>query len=278
MIVDAALAYARRGMPVFPCGGKLPLTRRGCLDATTDAERIRAMWARRPDANVAIATGNGYAVLDVDPRHRGDESLARLEAEHGDLATLSCRTPSGGSHLWFRVPAGVAIGNSVGRVGEGLDVRGEHGFVIVPPSVSALGTAYSWERRKPVTTMPQWLVERARKREPMPRRDLLIPTGLALGEGGSRYGLSALEREADDVRHAPEGTRNQRLNVAAFSLGQLVAGGELSESAVVAELTVAALAAGLTPREVTGENGSGGTLASGLQAGMRHPRGATRAA
>lgn len=138
MILGAALAYARRGLPVFPVNGKSPLTMHGFKDASMDANIIRGWWTQWPDANVAIATGlvSGLFALDVDPRHGGDKSLAALEEKHAPLpATLDSRTGGGGRHLFFALTQGQIIRNSAGKLGPGLDVRGDGGYVVIPPSV-----------------------------------------------------------------------------------------------------------------------------------------------
>ena len=80
--VSAALAYASYGWPVFPCqaGSKVPATSHGFLDATTDPDQIREWWHRRPDANLAIATGSpGPDVLDIDQHGRSRQRLRRAE-------------------------------------------------------------------------------------------------------------------------------------------------------------------------------------------------------
>src|SRR5262245_50703619 len=122
LILMAALAYARRDWPVIPlytvqsgqcsCGragcahtGKHPRTRNGLKDATTLERPIRAWWEQSPDANVGIVTGwkSGLLVLDVDPRHGGDESLLELERQHGSLPhTIEVLTGGGGRHLYFK--------------------------------------------------------------------------------------------------------------------------------------------------------------------------------
>lgn len=163
-----ALAYARAGFKVFPCGsglsreygesGKLvypkhPLTRHGFKDAITDEATIRGWWARWPHAAIGMPTGtaSGLIVVDVD-RHGDDNgfaSLARLSEQFGfglpDPVAFS-RTPSGGAHLFFRA-GNVSVRNSTGRIGPyeaaGVDVRGEGGYVIVPPSVMPNG-CYEW--------------------------------------------------------------------------------------------------------------------------------------
>jgi hypothetical protein len=132
-----ALRYAGRGWPVFPCvpGGKEPLTRHGHLDATTDRSRITAWWNRWPGANIGIPTGqrSGILALDIDQ----PTGLDALEAEHGELpATRTHSTGSGGMHYLFAYPVGVELRNSAGKLAEGLDVRGEGGYIVALPSIT----------------------------------------------------------------------------------------------------------------------------------------------
>jgi hypothetical protein len=145
---------------VFPCepGGKAPLTYSGFWDATMDARRIKAWWNRWPYANVGVPTGerSGLLILDVDPRDDGLESLAALERTGGPLpATAKTRTGGGGVHVFFRYPAGERVRNSTGRLGPGLDVRGEGGYVVVPPSRTR--GAYEWLDSSPASG-PAWLL------------------------------------------------------------------------------------------------------------------------
>lgn len=156
-----ALVYVRRGIPVFPCepGGKRPLTADGFLEATIDEARIRRWWGRWPQANVAIPTGerSGLLVLDVDAGG-GTDSLALLELSRGQSPkTAWSQTGEGGQHLYFRYPSrqelqegGLymqGIRNSQGLLGVGLDVRGEGGYVVAPPSSTL--RAYRWVDRSP---------------------------------------------------------------------------------------------------------------------------------
>jgi len=163
MILNAALAYARRGVPVFPVRGKLPLTEHGFKDATTDSDRIREWWASWPDANIAIPTGSATNrfVLDSDPRHGGNKSLAALEAEHGQMpATLESRTGGDGRHFVFVLPEGCVICNSAGRLGPGLDIRGEGGYIVAPPSIHLeTKKPYVWVNRAKPAQAPAWLIQ-----------------------------------------------------------------------------------------------------------------------
>jgi hypothetical protein len=105
-IADTALLYADRGMPVFPLNGKKPLTENGFLDASKDATKVRTWWSKWPTANIGIPTGRAsrHFVLDVDPRHKGDKSLAEMEKKHGSLpTTLEALTGGGGRHLYFAI-------------------------------------------------------------------------------------------------------------------------------------------------------------------------------
>jgi hypothetical protein len=133
IFLKTALNYAAKGRPVFPCKSKEPLTRRGYLDASTDPQRIHTWWNRWPDANIAIPTGerSGILVIDVDQ----PAGLDAFEAEHGELpATRTHSTGNGGMHYLYEYPEGCGIRNSASRLAPGLDVRGEGGYIIVPPS------------------------------------------------------------------------------------------------------------------------------------------------
>jgi hypothetical protein len=150
-----ALRYAAKGIPVLPCRGKLPLTAHGVHDATTDPDVI-AKWPE--GCNVGIATGHGLVVLDVDPRHGGDDALHELEREHGELpATASVVTGGGGQHYYF---AANGLGNSTGKLGHGLDLKGEGGYVIAPPSLHESGRRYEWDEQAEPVPLPGWIRER----------------------------------------------------------------------------------------------------------------------
>src|SRR5947209_6605507 len=101
-LLESALPYARRGWRVFPCGrNKEPLIPRGFYAATTDENQISEWWTRWPHAAIGILC-DGIAVLDVDVKHDGPATLARLEAEYGKLPeTYTVRTGSGGLHYYY---------------------------------------------------------------------------------------------------------------------------------------------------------------------------------
>jgi hypothetical protein len=142
----------------------------GLHDATVDATIVRRWFTSWRDANVALATGSvaDLWVLDVDPRHGGDDSLHDLECEHGSLPdTVRGLTGGGGRHLYFRMPA-EGLG-CVAGVRPGLDVKANGGYVLLPPSNHASGGGYTWEigfdpRAIPVADAPTWLLTIARTR------------------------------------------------------------------------------------------------------------------
>jgi hypothetical protein len=171
-LVGAALRYARRGWLVFPCRprGKEPLTPHGFKDATTEEPAIRDWWTRWPSANVAVATGreSGIVVLDVDvDDERGIDGWEALRAL-GDLPrTASVKTPRGGAHLYFAHPGG-DVPCSVGQLGRGLDVRGDGGFVLAPPSVGESGRRWEPDEQAPVQPLPAVLTAQRETTGPRP--------------------------------------------------------------------------------------------------------------
>jgi hypothetical protein len=177
---EAALAYARVGLPVFPLEpeGKAPLVPRGVYAATCDPGIIRRWWQRYPDANIGVPTGtpSGCWVLDVDPRHGGLESLERLPRDALELARSPVHDPplhatriqltgGGGVHLCYRLRTDldVRFSNTVSFAGyPGLDVRVGGGYIVVAPSRHRSGGVYRWQNDLPLVPFPQLLVERWR--------------------------------------------------------------------------------------------------------------------
>jgi hypothetical protein len=140
------------------------LVPKGVKNASIDRSTIESWWRRKPKANVAIATGGTVRLLvvDVDPDTGGEASIAKLEGEHGTLpATVEAITPRGGRHLYLLVPDGRPMpGNSAGKLGDGIDTRGQGGYVCAPPSTVG-GRPYSWsvDSGDRIATAPDWLLE-----------------------------------------------------------------------------------------------------------------------
>ena len=272
---DAAGYYAGRGLKVFPlqwvedgecgCGhrdcsskGKHPITANGCKDATTNMDQIAEWWRAYPKANVGIATGadSGVAVVDID----NPEQFIRFTEIHGKLPTTLMSRTGKGFHLFFRHAPGVR--NKAG-VWPGIDIRGEGGYVVAPPSVHVSGRRYQWQDDDPgaaIAPFPPKLLEMLEKPE---RKPIVLP---ALQTEGTPYGLKAMREEIADLRTAEQGTRNDRLNETAFKLYRLVAGGQLSDSTATSELTFTARGLGLMDREIDS------TLKSAREAGMKEPK------
>lgn len=149
---DAAIEYAKKGFAVFPLKyrDKVPLTRNGCKDATTDAAQIKAWWQKYPNANIGLATGsvsqNVFVIdLDIDEDRGidGYHSLEDWQREHGDFPeTWTAITGRGGYHLYYR--GNGKIKNRAGII-DGVDIRGNGGYVVAPPSIHKNGRRYDWE-------------------------------------------------------------------------------------------------------------------------------------
>jgi putative DNA primase/helicase len=278
--LEAALYYASRGTPVFPVNfaDKHPLTEHGLKDAVTDANQIRTWWRLWPYAMIGIPAGprSGLWVLDVDvdPSKgiHGHETIARLAAEvcHPLPSTLTSITPRGGRHHLFRWN-GVSIRNSTAKIGPGIDVRGDGGYFIAPPSVRSDGAAYRWEdEARHVVEASAWLIELALKasangtaRRAVDLNDL-NRAGSSSSTRDHAWVLAALQRECRGL------SSNDALNIAAFNLGQIVGGGGLSKQEVVSALLAGAEDCGLIADY--GEPSVIATINSGLRAGMKYPR------
>lgn len=146
-----ARRYAAVGWPVFPCqpDSKEPIQKGSFHDATTDDTQVTAFWRQFPRANVALRAGPAFWVLDVDPRHGGNDALAAIEAKHGALPdTLRASTPSGGTHFYFAPDARAR--NTASKIGAGLDTRGHGGYVLAEGSTVA-GKRYAFLDWDPLT-------------------------------------------------------------------------------------------------------------------------------
>ena len=214
-MVEYALHYARLGFAVFPVcsANKKPHTPHGCKDAKTDPGAIRSWWSRWPDASIGIATGSashGLVVIDLDQDDNkgldGYSELEKWQKENGELPeTWRSITGRGGYHLFFF--SDKTYQNRAGLL-DGIDVRGEGGYIIAPPSLHPNGRRYQWEI-SPEDGIPMAAVDET--------VDKLLTWKLdkAAGESGSR--------DPDRVRFElpatiPSGQRNDMLFRYACSL------------------------------------------------------------
>lgn len=282
-----ALSAAALGWHVFPCapGGKRPALRGNWQDqATTAPDQIRGWWTRAP-YNIGIACGpSGLVVVDLDRPDAnagaddpddagalfpltGADRLARLARKHGaryPAATCVVDTPSGGCHLYFAAGSTQAR-NTAGLIGPHIDVRADGGYVIGAGSRIG-GRVYAARGRlRPPAPLPPWLARLvtgspAGTAGPAPQQS---PADRAQGRA---YAMAALRAELHRVAAARPGSRNDTLNRAAFSLGQLVAAGLLPPVPVITGLISAATRAGLSEAEAAG------TVRSGMAGGARKPR------
>jgi hypothetical protein len=239
-----ARGYAAKGMPTFPCrpGDKPPLTRRGLHDASCDLGQLRAWERQWPNANLGLPTGrvSGYLVVDVDCK-AGVPGLASLWAAERELGKLPrelvSRTPSGGYHIWFRMPA-VEVRNSAGKLGEleapGVDIRAEGGYVLVPPSQVGTG-CYEWRKTHGKPELPPAWVE-ALMRKPRPPVEPWEPRNDSERSATERWCLRALNGTFDKLSAEPSGGRNHALMNASVRLGSLLHYGAFTRSDIHALL------------------------------------------
>jgi hypothetical protein len=282
-LLAQALRLAAQGwflLPLAP-GSKQPMLKGWPKRASCDPAQIQRWWQAQPRANIGVACGpSGLVVIDLDVKNgaRGPEAWEALCAELGlsPWDTAAAATPSGGRHLYYAAPKDTPLRSSAGKLGPGIDVRAAGGYVVAPPSRTAEGS-YAWIEPGPLRPLPAPVArclatqrpvgERPAGQRPPPRPGPDVsPSGADAALAA--YVRKAVDAEAHNVAHAPEGMRNHTLNVAAYCLGQLVAApwAGLAKDAVRDTLLRAARACGLPEREALA------TIDSGLAVGMQHPR------
>jgi predicted P-loop ATPase len=286
-IAAAALEWAAKGLRVLPltwpisstqcsCGkgdcrsiGKHPiyeLTRNGLKQASTDPQQIALWWSAYPEANVAVVTGDGVVVIDEDK----PGALAEWVAGRDLPPTLEVQTGKG-THHYYRITGPVK--NRVG-LAPGIDVRGDHGYVVAPPSIHYTGALYEVSEDREIADCPEWLraiLQPVRQQVQAPAGGIVIRGTSGSGEHArlQAYALRTLSSCCEIVAAAFEGTRNHTLNTNAFLIGTILGASwphGLSRSECESRLWQAAQRAGLAEREALR------TIKSGLDAGVKRPR------
>jgi hypothetical protein len=301
-MMTAALAAAEHGWHVFPLR---PRAKRPALHgydrcprtgacatghqgweqrATVDPDRIRAAWSTGP-FNIGLATGpSGLLVIDLDSAKPGETppppwdtedgikdgqdvlaALAELSGQALPANTFTVATPSGGIHLYYQAPDGIALRNTAGTLGWKIDTRAHGGYVVAPGSI-VNGRRYEILADQPPALLPVWLLDKLR---PAPLPAVPQRPVVAARSRTDRYLQAAIAGEVAKVHNATA-NRNATLYVAAVALGQLVAGGALSEDDARNELM------GGAARHIGvqrfSEQEALRTIGSGLRKGANRPR------
>jgi hypothetical protein len=263
--------------PVQPRGKSPALGEDWQTLATRDPAQITAWWTARP-FNVGIETGrSGLLVVDLDPA-RGHtapdewagatggrevlERIANAAAEAVPDQTYTVTTPSGGTHLYFRQPNGLALRNTQGSLGWRIDTRGHGGYVVGAGSVREDGY-YRVTRHGRIEAMPGWLAAALTPPPPPPPGE---PKQLPRDRAGA-YVRAIVESEAHDVAAAQVGSRHHTLLKAARTLGRLVGGGEHDARDALHDAAARHIGVdGTTAREIEQ------TIDDGIAYGKRLPR------
>jgi hypothetical protein len=291
-VLEAALDYAiTRKWHVFPWN---------CLECwaferaanhngrrwgmSADPEIIRQFWLKYPHASLGIATGqeSGFWVLETDTKagghsHDGAASLAELEAEYGELpGTLQAESPSGSVHYYFR-HSGLHIKSSAGKLGPGIDVKGDGGMVVGVPSLKPTGV-YKWRNNLPIAAAPQWLLDLVTVKEKEPEDEnepQQAPFEAPHFDGDNsrksrkKYAKKVKQTLFDRLSRTEQGGRNDELNKCAFLLGKLVAAGVLRSGPVESDLFQASQINGYVRDK--GISKTKATIQSGFGSGIKQP-------
>lgn len=216
-LAAAALSYASNGWPVFPLipKDKRPLTSDGFKSATWDHDTILAWWEQWPEANIGLATGLTFDVLDID----GETGRHTLEVYLNSLGHTFKHTgpvaiTGKGWHYYF---ASTGKGNRANMRGDAenksnLDFRGLGGYVVAPPSLHPLGHRYTWDQARPprleLPFAPDWLIQllETPSEEPVPLREVPIPSSTTIP---ARFYFEQVEAGSVPRDHIPRGLRQR---------------------------------------------------------------------
>jgi hypothetical protein len=267
-LAEAALAYAKLGWPVFPLRprDKVPLIPKardgnGVHDAATGQARIESWWREHPDANIGLACGAHFWVLDADyagffaEQPDGADTTTALQKRFGYLPATVKQYTGGLGWQWLFAPD-PRVKNSV-KVLPGLDTRSTGGYVVAPPSIHPSGRTYRWLTTPddtPIAAAPEWLI---RLLEPVVEPAVAAPRAIRTGDL-PRYATVALDRTCERITGCQPGNQADTLDHAAYSIGRLVGGGIIprgeARAALVAAGSLMTSAAGRTrkPARSTG--------------------------
>ncbi|MFC6015526.1 bifunctional DNA primase/polymerase [Plantactinospora solaniradicis] len=273
-LLAPALRYAERGWPVFmlarskrPVANCLPcrdaddhhapaacacLTCHGFYAATTDPEQVAAIVAAVPGGQLALRTGvaSGVVVVDVDPRHGGDDSMTALIGARLLPPTLHVVTGSGGRHLYYRHPGPPVVSRPMPDR-PGIDIKADGGYVVLPPSVHPrTGRPYRWVPGRPVEEMPPALVEACDPPPPAPAPTAPVGPITTHAAEGISHPDRLLAAHLHAVTTAPEGARRTTLYGAARGVARMVAAHAIDQADAVTALTAAGRQAEQTDRDI----------------------------
>jgi hypothetical protein len=240
---------------------------------TKDLDTVRQYWTKHPNANIGVPTGadNGFWVLEFDtPEGHGVDgaaSLAALEEKHGPLpATRQVQSPSDSIHFWFKHP-GFYVKSSSGEIADGIDVKGDGGMVLAPPSVKPGKGCYKWLNDLPIAEAPPWLLDLVKATTTKSASTAKLP---AVPIPPPPPGATPVEKAMHEAYYGAaqmkKGARNQKLNDSAFALGIFVGRRDLDEEKAIQILLTACEANGSLAENARECHG---TIDSGLSAGKR---------
>lgn len=259
---EKALEYAGRGWHIFPveARGKTPLVR-WREQSTADPDVIRQMWDVYPDANIGIDCGkSGLVVLDIDDTDAVPILAEKFGFDPAADDTAVARTGRGGYHIYYRAGS-ERVKNSASKIADHVDVRGDGGYVVAPPSSHESGNSYEWVRQVDPKPIPEAVVKIFNYREERP------PVQAPPERSHEKWGLAILSGEAHAIETSQPGQRNNQLNRSAYYVYGAVKGGHLDHGIATMRLRQAAAHVGLDEEEIER------TLSSAWEgASVRHPQ------
>lgn len=204
-LLNAALAYAEMGYPVFPCwpGTKKPISKHGFKDAITDLQKIEKYWTNNPIANIGIPTQD-LIVIDIDTIDGEknpwlkDDPDKQIDLAKGEIQ----KTPRGGTHYVFKQPIGKHWRSTTSRLAHKVDTRADGGYIVVAPSIFE-GKSYKWlegmgleEAQDQLLEPPEWLIKMldqlAVAGDGAPKKTTEVKEGNAIPSGQRNSALASM--------------------------------------------------------------------------------------
>ena len=272
-IAAATLAYIQAGVSVLPLTGKRAVISWTAYQRTRATEADARAWFQRGLLrNVGIICGDvsdNLTVIDLDGLNAVDAFRRKFPVL---MNTYTVKSGSGhGLHLYYQVDKLLPTTRALAIPGGGnVELRASGTYIVAPPSLHPdtklpyrVHNSLPVMRVRNLQIVTSWLASLNRQSSSGHTETRQAWGMRAIGLG---YAATALEREIGAVQAANEGNRNNRLNLAAYSLGQLIADGMLTRGEVESALLNGALAGGQSEREALA------TIKSGIDAGMKNPR------
>ena len=157
--LENALDYYDRGLCIIPVTprDKFPACKwEQYFYNRPSRDEIIAWWTDNPEYNIGLITGKVSKIVVVDVEVEGVKNVDKILE---DMPTrIISKSGSGGYHLFYSYPNTISkISNKV-KILPNVDIRGDCGLIVLPPSTHPTGNEYSWIMSGKIGAFnPRWI-------------------------------------------------------------------------------------------------------------------------